>query len=149
MVFHLSWCTDRSSLKRYLSLTLDRSHLQRLRISVLFPMLLSMPASLERDPSCLASLSSNFQLWVVLSQHQSSRVTRGSPYWWLKYFHISCSSPGDRDWVIISVPASSSCSEGPTSSSSFTMQTDLVLHFFFCIGMTATGICCSSGSAAV
>lgn len=50
MVFHLSWCTSRWSLKRYLSFTLAWSCLQRLRFSALFPIPFAMPASQDRDP---------------------------------------------------------------------------------------------------
>ncbi|GAB0207691.1 hypothetical protein GRJ2_003234800 [Grus japonensis] len=42
-----------SSLKGYLSLPLDRSRLQRLRACAFFPIALSMPPSLDRDPQLL------------------------------------------------------------------------------------------------
>ena len=50
----LVWEFARSSLKGYLSFTLDSSCLQRLRTAAPFPIPLSMALSLARDPSCLA-----------------------------------------------------------------------------------------------
>lgn len=137
-----------SSLGEDLSLMLDRSHLQRLRVSVLFPVPLSMPTSQDRDPSYSASLPSGSTALAAVSQRWSSWVTRGSTQLAAEIFSHH-RSPGDRDWVIISSPASSSCCEGPASSLSLPVQTDLVLDFFFCIGGTAPSTGCSHGAAAV
>lgn len=101
MVSHLSQSTKRSSLQRHLSLMLDRSHFQRLRVSGLFPF----------PSQCLHPGTGTQIAWVPWS----SQVTRDSPH----------SSPGGRDQEIISGPASSPGCEGPASSSSLTTQTDL------------------------
>ena len=69
-------------------------------------MALSMPPSLARDPSCLASLTSNYKLLAPLSQHLSSQVTMCSPGWRLKCFHMPRSSLRDRDPVMISFSVS-------------------------------------------
>lgn len=60
--------------KRFLSLTLGKSYLQRLRTCMPFPTALSKPLSLESDAICLTSLSSISRLSAVLSQHQTSQV---------------------------------------------------------------------------
>jgi len=103
-----------------------------------------MPPSLKRDPSFLASLSSNSRLLALLSQHWSSQVITCSPGQRLKSFRIPHSSPRDRDQVVISSSVSPSCSlHGPASSSSFTKRAEFHVHFFLCIGMTNTGTGCS------
>lgn len=127
----LGWII-RSALREYLSLMLDKSHLQRLGVSILFPISLSVSTSQDRDPNCLASLPSSFILWAMISQHQRSQVTQGSFNWQLKSICISWRSLRDRDGVITSGPASSSCSEGPASSSSLTMWS--VLEFLLLSG---------------
>lgn len=68
-----------SSLKGSLSFMPDRSHLQRLRACALFPMAFSVPPSVERNPSCLASLPSNSRLLALKSQHCSSQWTMCLP----------------------------------------------------------------------
>ena len=115
MVVHLLGRHMTSSLKGYLSFTLDKSRLQRLRTRVPFPIALSMPPSLERDPSCLASLPSNSRLLAPLSQHRSSQVTICSPGRRLKSFRISRSSLRDRDRVVTASFMSSSSSSSPRS----------------------------------
>lgn len=45
IMFYLLGCTTSSSLREHLSLTLDRSQLQRLRLSICFAIPLSMPTS--------------------------------------------------------------------------------------------------------
>ena len=73
-----------------------------------------------------------------------------SPGQRLKSFRISCSSLGDRDRVIISGSASSSCScDKPGSPSSFAKRAVFFEYFFFSIGATDTGMGWFSGSAAV
>lgn len=135
-VFYLLGHIIIASLRQNLSLMIDRNRLQRLRVSALLLIPVSILKFQNRDPSCLASLSSAFKSWDVISQHWSSQVTRVSLDWWLKSFCISCSLPRDRDQVIIS--GSSSCCKGPPSSSSLTEGTDLVLDFFSGIMVTAT-----------
>lgn len=76
--FHLLGRTTSSSLRERLSLTLDRSHPQGLRLSVLFAMPLSMPTSWNRDHSCLALLPSSFVPWDMISQQQSRQVNTAS-----------------------------------------------------------------------
>jgi len=68
-----------------------------------------------------------------------------SPGCWLKSFHISRSSPRDKDRVIASGP--SSCSRGDPASSS-PLQSDSFVCFF-CMGVPGTGTGWFSGSAAV
>uniref|UniRef100_A0A663DKG3 Uncharacterized protein n=1 Tax=Aquila chrysaetos chrysaetos TaxID=223781 RepID=A0A663DKG3_AQUCH len=117
---------------------------------VFLPIALSMPPSLDRDPNCLASLPSNSTLLAPLSQHRSSQVTMCSPGWRLKSFRMSRNSLRDRERVIISGSASSSCSrDDPGSSSSLTERTDFFVCFFFCTGATDTGTGWFSGLAAV
>lgn len=144
MVFHLLGCTTRSSLWEYLSLMLDRNCLQRLRVSVPFPVPLSMPTSQTGIPVIWLHFHPVPQPGL---QCPSTGAVRGStPLAAEIPSHLT--SPGDRDWVIISSPASSSCCEGPASSLSLCMQTDLVLDFFFCTRVTAASTGCSCASAA-
>lgn len=126
----------RSSLKKNLSIPFDRNHVQKLRVSVLFLIPLSLPKFCDRELSCLALLPSGFIPCATISQHWSRQINRGSPVWWLKYFPMSCSWTRGGDWVITSGPTS--------SSSSITKQTDLVLDFFFCTGVAATSRVCSA-----
>jgi len=105
-----------------------------------------MPPSLARDPSCLASLPSNYKLLAPLSQHHSSQVTMCSPGWRLKSFRMSRSSLRDRDRVMISV--SISCDD-PGSSSSLLERSAFFASFFSFTGATATGTGWSLGSAAM
>jgi len=124
----------------------DRSRLQRLRACAFFPITLSIPPSLSRDPSCLAAPPSNSKLLAPLCQHGSNQVPMHSPELRLKSFHVSHSSHRDRDQVTIS----GFCShDGPGSSSSIMGWTDFFVYFFFCIGMTDTSMCSFSGLAAV
>ena len=60
-----NWNT-RSSLKEYLSFTADKSHHHRVKGCVPFPIALSMPFSVEWEPSCLASLTVKFRLLVTV-----------------------------------------------------------------------------------
>jgi len=122
----------------------DRSLLQRLRTCSFFPMTLSMPPSLARDPSCLASLLSNSKLLVPLSQHRSSQVTMCSPGWRLKPFCMSRSLLRDRDQVMISVSISR---YDPGSLSSLPERSALFVSFFIFTGANATGTGWSLGSA--
>jgi len=105
-----------------------------------------MPPSLARDPSCLASLPSNSKLLAQLSQHHSNQVAMCSPGWRLKSFHMSRSSPRDRDRVMISV--SISCDD-PGSLSSLPERSALFASFFSFTGATATSTGWSLGSAAM
>lgn len=141
MALHLLGHTTKWSMREYPSLTPDRSHLQRLRVSVLFP-----NTHQDRDTSCLASLPSSFILWAIVIPASEQPAHLGLSQLAVEIFSLS--SPRDRKWVIISGRASSSCCESSTSSLSLTMQTDLVLDFFFCVGVTVTGMS-YSGSAAV
>lgn len=122
-VVHLPGWHIAFSLKGCLSLMPDRSCLQKLRTSAPFPITLLIPPSLERDPSCLASLPSNSRLLPSLWQNQSGQVTMCSPGWGLKSFCISHSSLRDQDRVVsysfMSSVSSPFCScDGPASSSS-------------------------------
>lgn len=74
MVVHLPELIIRSSLKGYLSLTADECHPHRVKGCVLFPIALSMPLSVERGLSCLASLPTKTKLLVPPSQHWSIQV---------------------------------------------------------------------------
>lgn len=127
MVFHLSWCTGRWSLKRYLSLTLARSCLQRLRVSALFPIPFAMPSSQDRDPDaqfhynpisyCGPWYPSTWLLGEVFSH--TLQLTQGSGS---GISHPDCSSL----W-------------GPISSSTLTEQTDFVSLVFL---LLCRGYCC-------
>lgn len=94
---HFPGLHTKSSWKGYLSHTAERSHIQMLKDWIPFPIALSKPASLESDPSCLASLPSNSRLLAPLSQRRSSQVMMCSPGQWLKSSCISCSSLRDRE----------------------------------------------------
>lgn len=126
----------------------NRSRLQRLRACVCLPITLSMAPSLDRDLSCLRSLPSNSKLPALLSQHQSSLVTMCSPEW-AEVLCLYHSSLRDRDRVITSGPASSCSPDGPCSSSSHTKQTDTLVYFFFCVGVTVTDTDQFAGSVAM
>ena len=95
-----------------------------------------MPPSIDRDPSCLHSLSPNSKPLALLFQHQSSQVTVCALGWQMKSYHISHGSLWDIDWAIISGSASSSFSpDGRGSSSSPTRQTDFFcVYFCLCTG---------------
>lgn len=74
MVVHLPELIIRSSLKGCISLMADECHHHRVKGRVLFPIALSMPLSIERGPSCLASLPTKTRLLVLQSQHWSIQV---------------------------------------------------------------------------
>lgn len=76
MVAHLAGLNTRSSLKGYLSLLADKNHCHRIKDCAPFPIALSMPLSLKRDPSCLASLPTKSRLPAPPSQHWSNVLTR-------------------------------------------------------------------------
>lgn len=75
-----------------------------------FPIMLSMPSSLERDPSSLASLPSHFRLLTLLSQHKNSWTTVYSPGFWLKSSRIYCGSLRHRDFLLTALFTNSSSS---------------------------------------
>jgi len=79
-VLHLPELIIRSSLKGYLSLTANKIHHHRLKDCVLFPNALSMPLSIERGPSCLASLLPKTRLLVPPSQQWSIQVAAQSTF---------------------------------------------------------------------
>lgn len=64
----------RSFLNVYVAHAVERSHLQRLKITASFPTPLSVTWFLAIDPSSWASLPSDCWLLALLSQHQSSKA---------------------------------------------------------------------------
>lgn len=87
-------------------------------------------------------------LLAAASQMHSNRVRTDLFVWWVNSLCRSRNSPGDREQRMISGSDSSAGCEGPATSSSVTMQTDLLFDFFFSTGATATGSGCS-GSVTV
>lgn len=83
--------------KSFLSFTLDRNCLQRLRTCVSFPTALSRdlskPLSLASDAMCLTFLSSNGNLSALLAQHQTNQVMT---CW--SFFHLSYNTLRDSNF---------------------------------------------------
>lgn len=121
IMFHCPRDTWRSSLQSCLSLTLESSRRQRLRVSCLFPIPWSIATPRDRDPSCLASLPSRIVSLAMASPIQSSKVNMDPFASRVNSLRSSRSLPGDRDRVTFSGSVSSAGCEGPASSSSFTM----------------------------
>lgn len=66
MVVHLAGLNTTCSLKGYLSLMVDSNHCHMVKDCDPFPITLSMPLSLKRDPSWLASLPTKSRLLAPL-----------------------------------------------------------------------------------
>lgn len=78
---HLLGHTTRSSMREYPSLILDRSHLQKVRVSVLFP-----------NPHEDASF-----IWYF------SQLIQGFHDWWLQSFHLAHPEIG-TEWLSLVLP---------------------------------------------
>lgn len=94
---------------------------------VFFPVHLSMTLSLERDPSCWASLPSNSWPLAPISQHWSKQLRISSPGSQQKSFYISCSSLRHRDLVIsvsFMIPVSSSSCSGDCTAAEQAASSD-------------------------
>lgn len=85
VLFHLLGCTAPSSLREYLSLTLGRSCLQRLRVPVLFSVPLPKPRSQDRSHS-LASICFH---GVAAAPNIAAAGSPVAHPWQLKPLHIS------------------------------------------------------------
>lgn len=108
---------------------------------VSFPIILSLPPFLERNPTCLASLPSNSrQLALLLPQHWSRLVIRCSPGWQPKSFYASHNSFRDRVRVGTASFMNSSSSSSPVSSylssSSCSLMTALLQSCLSCLHLS-------------
>lgn len=140
MVFQGLCCSWRSSGQRYLSFTLVKSHIQRLRGSGLaIPW--SIPTSRDRDSKCLTSVLSKIEPSPAVSQTLINQLNIDSLGHWVRSFLRLQRLSMDKDSVIISGSDSSAGCEGPASPSSSTRQ--MVLYF-----LLWTGLGCPSGLTA-
>lgn len=86
MMVHLPGLNTRSSLKGFISFMAHKSCHQRVKDYVPSVTAFSVPLSLERYPSCLASLPMKSKLLALPTQEQCSQVAWCSPGQRLQYF---------------------------------------------------------------